>query len=540
MAGSNLLHSVRYLIARNVIPLNECANRPVVLFRDTGAISPHFPRTMATVNSLGAEDSNKCAKTKRCLTMETLNPCIKEMQYAVRGPLVIRASEIEKELEKGAKKPFTEVIKANIGDCHAMGQVPITYIRQVLSLVSYPALLDDPKYPDDVKCRAKEILAGCRGGSVGSYSDSPGIEIIRRHVAEYIARRDGIPSSWEDVMLSAGASEGIKSVMKLLIADVNGKRPGVMIPIPQYPLYSATISEFNMAQVPYYLNEENGWGLDVTELKRSIAEARKACNPRAIVVINPGNPTGQVLSRDNIEEIIKFACDEGLFIFADEVYQDNVYAKGSKFHSFKKVMKEMGPPYSEMELASFMSASKGYMGECGLRGGYCEVINLDPQVKAMYLKSISAGLCPTVLGQIAMDCIVKPPQPGEPSYETYAAERKCILESLAKRAKMVEETFNSVKGMSCNTVQGAMYAFPQLKLPEKAIEAAKKKNLPPDAFYAFELLENTGICIVPGSGFGQRPGTYHFRTTILPQPDKLKNMMDKFKAYHEKFLEKYE
>lgn len=95
------------------------------------------------------------------------------------------------------------------------------------------------------------------------------------------------------------------------------------------------------------------------------------------MVINPGNPTGQVLSRDNIEEIIKFAYKERLFIFADEVYQDNIYATGSKFYSFKKVLVEMGEPYSSLELASFMSCSKGYMGECGLRGGYAEVRVLE-------------------------------------------------------------------------------------------------------------------------------------------------------------------
>lgn len=104
---------------------------------------------------------------------------------------------------------------------------------------------------------------------------------------------------------------------------------------------------------------------------------------------------------------------------------------------------------------------------------------------------------------------------------------------------MVHKTFNSMEGFSCNPVQGAMYAFPQFKLPQKAVEAAKKDNKAPDAFYAFELLENTGICIVPGSGFGQQPGTYHFRTTILPQPEKLKGMLQKFAEFHTNFLKKY-
>lgn len=105
---------------------------------------------------------------------------------------------------------------------------------------------------------------------------------------------------------------------------------------------------------------------------------------------------------------------------------------------------------------------------------------------------------------------------------------------------MVADTFNSFEGFSCNTVQGAMYAFPQIKLPPKAIAAAEKAKLAPDAFYAFQLLENTGICVVPGSGFGQVPGTYHFRTTILPQIETLQVMLQKFQSFHQEFLKQYQ
>merc|ERR1712119_267283 len=160
---------------------------------------------------------------------------------------------------------------------------------------------------------------------------------------------------------------------------------------------------------------------------------------KAIVIINPGNPTGQVLTRQNIEAVIKFAHKENLFIFADEVYQHNVYAEGSKFHSFKKVMMEMGAPYSDMEVASFMSCSKGYMGECGIRGGYAEVVNMDPDVKAMLMKRISAKLCPTVIGQTCMDVVVNPPRPGEPSYESFTAQKNGVLNSLAEKAQLVAD-----------------------------------------------------------------------------------------------------
>lgn len=103
------------------------------------------------------------------------------------------------------------MIKANVGDAHAMGQQPITFLRQVLTLAVSPNLLDDPTYPEDAKARARTVLHGCKGGSVGSYSESAGIECIRKHVAQYIQERDGgIPCDYNNVILSNGASDGIK------------------------------------------------------------------------------------------------------------------------------------------------------------------------------------------------------------------------------------------------------------------------------------------------------------------------------------------
>ncbi|XP_053400985.1 alanine aminotransferase 2-like [Mercenaria mercenaria] len=477
----------------------------------------------------------------KVLSVENMNPHVKNMEYAVRGPIVIRAGEIEQELAKGVKKPFSEVVRANIGDCHATGQKPVTFLRQVVAICTDPdRLMNDPSYPADAKDRARRILDSCSGKSIGSYSDSSGVRVIREDIAKYITERDGHPADPDDIFLSTGASDSIKTILKLLMTGESGKdRAGVMIPIPQYPLYTATIAEYNAYPIGYYLDESNTWALNIPELKRAITEARDHCIPRAIVVINPGNPTGQVLPRQNIEEIIKFAKEENLFLLADEVYQHNIYAPGSEFHSFKKVLTEMGPEYNQLELASFMSTSKGYMGECGFRGGYCEVINLDPDVKVMQLKSISAKLCSAVAGQAVMDVVVNPPRPGEPSYDLFMKEKDFVLGQLKKKAQMVTETFNSIEGISCNVVQGAMYAFPNIKMPPKAIEAAKAAGQKPDAFYCFQLLEETGICVVPGSGFGQVEGTYHFRTTILPPLENLQRMLEKFKVYHEKFLKKY-
>ncbi|KAK2868278.1 hypothetical protein Q7C36_000149 [Tachysurus vachellii] len=486
-------------------------------------------------------ENEALSQRKKVLTIDTMNANVKKVEYAVRGPIVQRAVQLEKELKEGVKKPFDEVIKANIGDAHAMGQQPITFFRQVLALCSYPDLLDDNKFPDDAKVRARRILKACGGSSIGSYTASQGIDCIRHDVAHYIQRRDGgISCDPDNIYLTTGASDGIVTMLKLLIAGEGRNRTGVMISIPQYPLYSAALTELGGVQINYYLNEEKYWSLDITELQRSLQAARKHCNPRVLCIINPGNPTGQVQSRECIEDVIRFAAKEHLFLMADEVYQDNVYAEGCTFHSFKKVLFEMGPEFSNtVELASFHSTSKCYMGECGLRGGYMEVINMDPDVKTQLTKLVSVRLCAPVPGQALMALVTNPPKPGEPSHAQFMKERTATLNNLAQKAKLTEDILNTVPGLRCNPVQGAMYSFPRIMLPERAIKEAKESGQEPDMFYCMKLLEETGICLVPGSGFGQKDGTYHFRMTILPPADKLKILLSKVKEFHRRFTEQY-
>ncbi|XP_029448108.1 alanine aminotransferase 1 isoform X2 [Rhinatrema bivittatum] len=484
---------------------------------------------------------NGVPRREKVLTLESMNPCVRKVEYAVRGPIVTRAMELEKELEKGVKKPFTEVIRANIGDAQAMGQKPITFLRQVTALCLYPELQNDNKFPEDAKQKARRILQACAGHSVGAYSASQGVEVIRQDVAKYIESRDGgIPSHADNIYLTTGASDGIVTIMKLLVAGQGKSRTGIMIPIPQYPLYSAAIAELNAVQVNYYLDEENCWALDIKELRDSLYEARKHCNPKVLCIINPGNPTGQVQSRKCIEDVIQFVAEENLFLLADEVYQDNVYAEDCAFHSFKKVLFEMGPQYSStVELASFHSISKGFMGECGFRGGYMEVINMDPEVKQQLTKLVSVRLCSPVPGQALMGVIMNPPQPGDASYKQYNNEKLAVLRNLAEKAQLTEKIFRQAPGIRCNPVQGAMYSFPRIEIPCKAVQEAKAQGLAPDMFFCIKLLEETGICVVPGSGFGQREGTYHFRMTILPPTSKLEILLQKLSQFHEKFTKEY-
>lgn len=477
---------------------------------------------------------------EKFLTMNNLNEAVKNVQYAVRGKVVIRAGELENDLKQKKDLGFDKVIRANIGDCHATGQAPMTYIRQIMSLCAYPDLLESDMFPSDAKEKARKILDQCGGKSVGAYTDSAGLKLVRESIAEFVQRRDdGVPCNADDIYLTAGASGGIKIIMQLLLNGKSKKPAGFMIPIPQYPLYSATVSEYSAEQIGYYLDEDNKWGLSVEELERSYQASLEKCEPKAICVINPGNPTGQVLSLENIQAIIKWAHSKKLFILADEVYQDNVYAEGMKFHSFKKVAYDLGYPYNNMEIASFYSTSKGFMGECGARGGFYEMVNMDKDVKLELNKLSSAQLCSSVLGQACMYAIVNPPKEGEESYELFMKEKNSVLDGLKTKGELVTKLFNQIDGIKCNPVQGAMYAFPQITIPKKAIEQAKSLGMEPDMFYCLRLIEETGICVVPGSGFHQRPGTYHFRTTILPPIDEIRVLLAKFQKFHVAFIKKW-
>jgi alanine transaminase len=468
------------------------------------------------------------------LTRQALNPNLLTSQYAVRGPIVIRAQQLE---EQGRK-----VIYCNIGNPQALKQKPLSYLRQVLSLVEYPDLLNDPRigsrYPEDLVRRAREILKFHPHGT-GAYTQSAGIPFIRQAVADFIRNRDGIPADRDHIILTDGASKGAQSV---LLALLRGPRDGFMIPVPQYPLYSATLSLYGGKQIGYYLDEENRWQLSEEILTESYDEARsEGTNPVGIVVINPGNPTGAVLTRENIQMVIEFARTRHLAIIADEVYQENIYGEGLLFLSFAKVMHEMQE--RDVSLFSLHSVSKGFLGECGHRGGYLEVRNVPPDVLAEFVKQQTISLCANVDGQLATYLMVAPPEPGDDSFATFAAERGAVLGSLKAKAALLGREVNKIPGMRLEVPQGAMYAFVRFELPpDRTVDVATLSPVERRAYeekrdteYCLALLEETGICVVPGSGFGQKPGTFHFRTTFLPPLEEIEELVVKLRNFHEHY-----
>merc|ERR1711865_1129319 len=189
-----------------------------------------------------------------------------------------------------------------------------------------------------------------------------------------------------------------------------------------------------------------------------------------------------------------------------------------------------------LEMISFHSVSKGFIGECGIRGGYFELFNIADEVKAQLYKLASLTLCSNTHGQLSVGLMVRPPTDADASFATYTAEKQSIFNSLKRRATKLEAALNKLVGVSTQPLEGAMYAFPQIELPSGVIKAASAAKMQPDAFFAMKLLEGTGIVVVPGSGFGQVDGTWHIRTTFLPPEDEMDDVIELFSSFHESFM----
>jgi aspartate/methionine/tyrosine aminotransferase len=450
------------------------------------------------------------------LRLEDVSQQVRNTRYAVRGPIVARAQELE--------RAGREIIYCNIGNPQSLGQRPVTWVRQVLAIAEWPELLDRVAFPADVVAAARQVIDGTRHG-LGAYTESKGYRFVRDAVARFIAARDGAAADPEAIFLTDGASKAAQAVLKLV---VDGPRDGVLIPIPQYPLYTATIALYGGAAIPYELDEAHEWALSVETLERAIARAKaEGIRPRAMVVINPGNPTGAVLPAGNVAEVLQFARRHDLLLLADEVYQENVWAEGARFTSFAAELTRAG--LQDVSLFSMHSTSKGWMGECGHRGGWLECRNVPPEVMAEITKLQSVALCANTVGQIVTWLLVTPPPPGGPSRAQYDGEKAAILGDLARKAGIVQRGLQAVPGIRCNSVAGAMYAFPQIDLPPGVT----------DFDYCLALLEETGICVVDGSGFGQRAGTWHLRTTILPPLDRIEAVVQRMAEFHARFTARH-
>ncbi|KHJ30490.1 putative alanine aminotransferase [Erysiphe necator] len=477
-----------------------------------------------------------------CLATENINSHDKDVRFNFQGDFDSHPREYRAGLPNNDNfLPFNQNICANVGNPQKLGQKPITFFRQVLSLLQYPHLLENQDvllnklgYKLDVLERAKILLKAI--GSLGAYTATNGIPQVRKSIAKFLEKRDGHPAEPADIYLSSGASSAMVNLLNVIC---DKPATGVLVPFPQFPLQTAMVSRLGSKLVPYYISGPRNSETDFEAIKSAYKIAKKTgTDVRAMVIINPGNLTSKCFSVEDIEAIIDLAATERLVIITDEAYQNNIFE--DKFYSFKRVLRDLQNlypnKYDNVELASIHSVSMGMVGEGGQRGGFFELVGFDPAVQFQIYKLLSfTNYCPSI-AQCLIELMVNPPQEDSASYELYEKEYCSIFVDLKEKSFALYEVLKQMEGVECSEPQGSMYLFPYFKLPTKLVEAAKKEGRSPCEFYASSLFEATGICVVPSLGFGQEEGTLHFRATPLAFDTDWMSVLQKF---HNEFLKKF-
>ncbi|XP_029004916.1 alanine aminotransferase 2-like [Betta splendens] len=470
-------------------------------------------------------------------SLQHVNPRVRGIGDSPQSALQRLAADLTRQLTQGAQKPFKRVIDVSSGDPHKAGMKPISFVRQVLSACLYPELLEDKSLPPDVKTRVHRLLETCDGGSVGSYSESSGLPHVRQSIAEFITRRDaGVPSYAKDIFICAGSQRALMIVVKLMASGEGDARTGVLIPTPCPHTLPPVLDEAGAVAVPYELMEERDWAVDLEELHRAVAAARGRCEPRALYISNPGNPTGHLQDRTSIEDVIRFAAAQKLVLLVDEVFQDSVFEAGREFISYKKALFDMDKEFSQtVELISFHSLSSACMGECGLRAAYMETVNMDPEVMTFVDTMLCGDITTPVTGQLALEVMTNPPRPGEPSHDTYTQEVRLVRATLVQNAQRACRILNDLPGMSCRPATGGIYLYPHLHLPPECVEQAKALQLEADVLYCQQLLAEEGVFV----GVGGSARNHHLRLCVLVPSDTLDEVLARLASFHLRLMGRF-
>jgi alanine-synthesizing transaminase len=330
------------------------------------------------------------------------------------------------------------------------------------------------------------------------YVPSAGIEPARAAVAQEYTRR-GMPVPADRVVVTQGTSEGIELALSVL-ADPGDE---VLVPTPTYPLYTAVLAKIGARAVYYRTDPERGWQPDLDDIRR-----RTTSSTRAIVVIDPNNPTGAVYPETTRRALIDFADRAGLTILADEVYGDV---------SFDGPTPLIGSLAPDAPIISFSSLSKAYLAP-GWRTGWLVVgacRRLD-DVLAGIRKMADGRLCSPGPMQYAI----------EPALNGDRSHQAAFAHALHVRAELTTRRLSAIPGMRCVMPRAAFYAMPQVTLPRGTT----------DQDYILALLRETGILCVYGSGFGTTPADGFFRIVYLAPPDELDAIYDDMADFTARFL----
>ena len=388
--------------------------------------------------------------------------------YDIRGPIMDAAKQME---EDGHK-----IIKLNIGNLAVFG-------------------FDAPEEIQQDMIRNLPTSAG--------YSDSKGVFAARKAVMHETQKQGVAGVTLDDIYLGNGASELIAMSTNALLNDGDE----LLLPAPDYPLWTASTSLSGGTPVHYLCDEANGWMPDLDDIRAKITPRTKG-----IVVINPNNPTGALYSDELLKSIVDIAREHGLVIFADEVY-DKVLYDGAKHTAIASLS-------TDVLTLTFNSLSKSYRS-CGYRAGWL-VVSGDKRSAQDYIEGLNMlsnmRLCANVPGQWAI----------QTALGGYQSINDLVCEGgrLRRQRDLAYELITAIPGVSCVKPTAALYMFPKLDPEVYPIED--------DRQFFLELLKETRVMLVQGTGFNWATPD-HFRIVFLPHEDDLREAINRIA----KFLEQY-
>lgn len=410
----------------------------------------------------------------RCPAMKTIQKSSKlaHVLYDIRGPIMDRAKQMEDEGQK--------IIKLNIGNLAPFG-------------------FDAPEEVQQDMIRNLPNSAG--------YSDSKGIFAARKAVMHYTQQQGIKAVTLDDIYLGNGASDLIAIATNALLD--NGDE--LLVPMPDYPLWTAVTSLSGGSPVHYLCDESQGWIPDIDDIRSKITPRTKG-----IVVINPNNPTGVLYPDSVLQQIVELAREFNLVIFADEVY-DKVLYDGAKHTALASLS-------TDVLTLTFNSLSKSYRA-CGYRAGWM-IISGDKSCATDYIEGINMlanmRLCANVPGQWAI----------QTALGGYQSINDLVCEGgrLRRQRDIAYEMLTAIPGVSCVKPQAALYMFPRLDPEVYPIQD--------DRVFFLQMLEATRVMLVQGTGFNW-PRPDHFRMVFLPHETDLREAINRIANFLESYRNKH-
>lgn len=379
--------------------------------------------------------------------------------YDIRGPVLSEAKRLE---EEGFK-----VLKLNIGNTAPFG---------------FDA-------PDEL---FHDVIVNLRDAQ--GYCDSKGLFSARKAVMQNYQRKGVLDVDIEDIYIGNGVSELISMATQALL----NQGDEMLIPAPDYPLWTASVTLAGGTPVHYHCDEQSDWIPDLEDIRSKITDRTKG-----LVVINPNNPTGAVYPKEILEDLHKIAAEHGLILFGDEIYEKIVY-DGARHHSLAGIARDVF-------CVTFNGLSKAYRAP-GFRAGWM-VLSGRTALAQDYREGLellsNMRLCSNVPAQLAIQAALG----GYQSIEDLVAEEG----RLRQQRDFAWERLNQIEGVSCTKPKGALYLFPHLD--------PKVFNISDDQQFVLDLLKETRVLVVHGSGFNAGDRN-HFRLVFLPDEDILAEAME--------------